>query len=162
MVQNPSFEGASPEPWALANGAVYWVTCSADGLYCLQFGGANNESEVVAQELTAPVPEWAETGAVYFSWRMLSQDVTTYPYDKFSVQLWDKYQGGYTNVLASGVYNTDSRGVWYTERLAIPSAPALRGHPLLVALVAATDESYPTWWYIDNVRVVFACGDQVP
>ena len=161
MVQNPSFE-TDWEPWATTDGEVFRVTCSIDGLYGLGFGGDNGEFERVTQELNALVPEWAETGAVYFSWLMASEDVTTYPYDGFSLQLWGKSQEGDTNVLHSEVYNTDNRAAWYTTRLAIPSAPALRGRPLRLALVAATDDSYPTWWCIDNVRVVFACGDQVP
>ena len=159
VVENPSFE-TGWSPWELTHGVVFRVTCPADGLYGLGFGGSNNEAERVIQEVT--VPEWAETGAAYFSWMMVSEDSTMLPYDWFSLQVWDVSQEPPTNLLLSAVYNNDPRAAWYVRRVALTGVPALRGHSLQVALLATTDGLYPTWWCIDNVRLVFACGSQVP
>ena len=107
------------------------------------------------------MPEWAERGAAYFWWRMVSDDSPTYRYDNFELQIWDMYGGDYP-ILISTVYNSDDRETWYRTREELGSVVALRGHPLRVVLRAYTDVSYPTWWGIDDVQLVFACGSQVP
>lgn len=160
VVENPSFE-TGWSPWELTHGLVFRVaTCGFDGTYGLGFGGSNDEVERVIQELA--VPAWAETAAVYFSWKMVSEDSTIYVHDSFGLQVWDIYQGGYTIVVDSYVHNSAPRGVWCVTRLSHTNVEALQGHPLRVVLRAWTDGSYPTWWCIDDVQLVFACGSQVP
>jgi len=170
VVEDPGFE----RTWWDWKGDVHQTTsCSAPwpfyGSYGLAFGGKNNTEERVYQESVTywdgsnsgpVVPEWAETGAVYFSWKIESKDSSSSPHDAFYLELWERYAR--TPFLTGAVYNSDSRGSWYTSRGEIDNVPALRGSHLRVELLAVTDASYPTSWCIDNVQVIFACGDQVP
>ncbi len=159
VIQNPGFE-TGYWPWVVTDGLVFHVTSGvAHGQYALVFGGANDEERVVQR---VEVPVWAETGAAYFSWKMYSDDSTVHIYDSFNLQIWDMYAGGYTNVLVSAVYNCDQRASWYTRREYLGNVANLRGHPLRVVLRGSNDAVYDTWWCIDDVQLVFACGNQVP
>ena len=161
VLENPGFESGWP-PWKTMRGVVFrFDVCAFHGTYGLGFGGDDHEEEIVMQRQV--VPEWATTGAAYFSWRMFSDDSPSVAYDAFGLQVRDTFRDPEQGPVAiSVVFNNDSRGTWYTRRVVIPDVHELRGHLLEVALVALTDYSFPTWWCTDDVQLVFACGSQVP
>lgn len=161
LLQNPGFETGWP-PWKTMKGFVYRLElCAFHGAYGLGFGGANDEEELVLQRVL--VPHWATKGAAYFSWKMLSNDSPVLRYDAFVLQIWDPLAPEGENAIAlSFVWNSDDEGNWHTTRLEIPHVHQLQGRALDVCLWGLTDFSLPTWWYIDDVQLVFACGNPVP
>lgn len=124
------------------------------------FAGYNNALDSIVQ--TVVVPQWAETGTLYFAERMTSDDSTIYQYDLFDVQLWDTYGGEFELVIHISSWNTAPRGEWFESHVFLGDISSLQGHPLNLVFVACTDGSLPTRWWIDNVRLVFACGSVTP
>ena len=47
---------------------------------------------------------------------------------------------------------------WTNLSQVIPKVSTFAGSVMTVQLVAQTDASFPSLWYVDNVQVVFACG----
>lgn len=160
IVANPSFE-TGWQPWQIKDGYPERTLNSAsDGVYSVLFGGYNNSTDWLTQKVI--VPEWAEDGALYFSWAMLSEDSPYQPYDYLTFWLWDKDMG--EGLLYSEVNNTAERGTWYRRRVPIGSIDvvAARGHTLEISIMGYTDDILPTLWYVDDVQLVFSCGDQTP
>lgn len=138
------------------SGVPYRTTNAArTGAYSFYMGGRNYAYDAVGQ--TVVVPTWAESAALYFSSLMYSYDSPTIAYDYLAVAV-----GSSGTVLASGyIWNNGARGGWIDWRLpTISNVRPYRGGTLDVVILAYTDFSYYTWWYVDEVQFRFACGTQ--
>lgn len=102
---------------------------------------------------------WAENAAVYFAWRMHSNDSAYLAWDKFAIEVYDEYDN---RIAFSEVFNNDPRqNAWYTARLPISSISNYKGQNISVWIGAATDGSLYTYWWVDKVWLSFGCGSQI-
>lgn len=108
------------------------------------------------------VPLWGESAALYYDWYMVSDESTLEAYDYLHVVLWDKELNH--PILWSTKSNKDQRGMWFTSSSPVDGVDVadIRGHHVEISVYAWTDSSLPTLWYVDNVRLVFACGSVAP
>lgn len=104
---------------------------------------------------------WAETAAVY--WHVMLAWTDELPlggYDSCGVGV-SVYGVAHPRFLAvQGVDNILEPGVWYRGILPIPDVVALRGRELLVGVACGTDELLPSGFCVDDLELVFGCGDQ--
>ena len=115
--------------------------------------GENYSEAILGQFFT--VPSWAEKAYVVFDWYMLSQDDPDVAYDILFVGLYDPNNNA---IWEYDVDNTRTQGDWRTKTSSSYSVSGLRGQELDIAFGAFTDSSFPTAWWVDNVRVYFTCG----
>jgi len=156
VLLEPGFE--TDENWMVGLGNPSRTSDNAfSGSYSTWFCGTNSDEDSLHQYVT--VPDWAETGAVYFAWYMVSEDSLSFCYDKFTLKIWDMYGGIVRMPVICSYFD---RNQWTVHRASLGNVTALRGHPLDVVLRAQTNATLPTGWYIDDVRLVFACGGYIP
>ncbi|MHB0858312.1 MAG: hypothetical protein ACYC5M_12165 [Anaerolineae bacterium] len=152
VLQNTGFE----------QGLAYWIWggdpqastfAAVAGAYSVWLGGYNYAVDTIRQD--AIVPDYAETGAVYLSWLMYSNELPYEPRDRMEVLVYDAAD----NVLAEvSVDSGLARGAWYGLRLPIPNVASYRGQPLSVRIYGYTDGTLSTSWYVDEVWLRFGCG----
>lgn len=165
MLDNSSFE-TGLDPWVIEDdpfGDLSPVTTmAADGTYSLQIGGRLNAYQELVQD-TGPVPQWAESGAAYFSWFMETEEASTnHGNDCLFMVVYQAHPGGsFQRVAGESFCSNDMEGVWTTARFELP-ASALRGLNLRVELHSMGNHARPTTWHVDDVRVVFTCGGRTP
>jgi len=160
VVLNPSFE-TGWWPWMIQKGYPERTSAhAADGLYSVWFGGYNDAMDWLVQDMIAP--QWADDAALYFCWRMISEDSPLQSYDYLTLWLWDEDVG--EGLLYAEVNNTATRGYGFSRcaQLAPEDVIAARGHTLRVVIGGYTNSTLPTEWFVDNVRLYFACGGYVP
>ena len=151
LLGNVSFESGLAG-WGTYGWPIVSDIMALDGSHSVFMGGYNNASAGIYQSVQ--VPSWAETAAAYMSWTMTSQEFTSYPYDCLAISVYDS-----SYRLARGyVCNDAPRGAWYTGRLNLGNVATRRGHTFTVMVEISNDESYWTAWWIDLVRLYFACG----
>ena len=156
VLLDPGFE--TDENWVVGLGDPSRTSDNAySGAYSIWLGGTNSDEDSLHQYVT--VPDWAETGAVYFAWYMVSEDSPAFCYDKFTLKIWDMYGGLVRMPVICSYFDRDQ---WTVHRASLGNVTALRGHPLDVVLRAQTNATLPTGWYIDDVKLVFACGGYRP
>lgn len=156
---NPSFEFGLT-PWYPQGDPIWTCFVATDGTCSVYFGGRNLGTDSIYQIVT--VPSWAETGAVYFDWAMLSDDSTITPRDYLTVSVMLVSSDTLPRTIAhSQIDNTDIRNTWFTSKLNIANINQYIGKNLSVMVYANTSASLPTGWHIDNVRLYFACGSWI-
>ena len=153
-IQNGSFEYGFAL-WRSWGTPVLDCSMATSGFCSVRLEGYPGGSDCVNQEVI--VPPWAETAAVYVDWHMLSFEPPGSLYDALGISV---YYG--LTKLAGQFIRTDApRGTWYWTRVGIPSISAYRGQQLSI-LITAFDSGGPvSYWWVDNVRLYFACGSWV-
>ena len=162
LILNPGFEDAFPgnaTGWSTAGlgpGAARTSSRARNGAYSWQGPSAGQQSLYQYFE----VPQWAERGALYFSWYMESAE----PSSEFHDQLWvllpdGPSGGGYSRTIT----NTAARDTWTDERVELSSIQALRGVNESIQLKFTEDaDGKPTTFWVDDVRLVVTCGNLTP
>lgn len=155
VVVNPSFESGTA-PWTLSGMATRVSGTASDGSYSVEMpvdSVAGQQPAGVVQ--TSNVPAWAQTGAFYFDVIMGAHDADGG--DQFIAGVVDASND---LIVSRSISSSDSGySSWTTIRLPISNASAYANQAVTVQFFAAGDQDLePTAWYIDNVRLVFACG----
>ena len=156
-VSNPSFESGW-SAWSLIEGSPTLSTSTASqGQQSMAFGWRDGATDTISQTFT--VPTWADSAALYFDWYLYSADDPAVPYDVLTVSLVPSGSG--SAIVQGTVNNTDTQIEWLTRRESIDLSP-YRGQEVAVRITGSTDITMNTGWYIDQVRLVIACGSAVP
>ncbi|MHB1295540.1 MAG: hypothetical protein ACYC4R_11155 [Anaerolineae bacterium] len=152
VLQNTGFEQGLVY-WALGGNPMTSTNAAVSGYYSVWLGGYNDAVDTIRQD--AAVPSWAESGAVYLSWLMYSDELAYEPHDRMEVVIYD---AGGNVVTETSIDSGMWRGAWYGLRLPIPNVASYRGQALSVRVYAFTDGSLVTSWYVDEVWLRFGCG----
>ncbi|MHB0858313.1 MAG: hypothetical protein ACYC5M_12170 [Anaerolineae bacterium] len=153
VLQNGGFEEGWAW-WSLSGDPLLSTDTAASGQNSALLAGYNDSRDELRQ--TVSVPAWAETGKLYISWLMQTIDSATTDYDYLYITVRDLTAG--QAIVQVYVANNTPTGAWYWSWESIPDVAARRGHSLQVEILAWTDESLPTVWFVDDVKLVFACG----
>lgn len=158
VLANPSFESGTA-PWVLPGVATRVPTVGPDGSYAIELPVNGVQGQRYSQIIqTTTVPAWAQTGAFYFDVIMGAHDADGG--DQLTVGLLD------ASSLQIVAWSTDSAdsgySTWTTIRLPIANASDYANQTMTVEFFALSDSDLqPTAWFVDNVRLVFACGSTV-
>jgi len=105
----------------------------------------------------AVVPNWAETAAVYLDWLMFTTN-STEKHSQLFVTVGDE-----TSTIAFwSVWNNEPpSATWFWMKIPIDSIAAYRGRTLTTQVTVWEALGATTVWYVDNVRLYFACGSWI-
>lgn len=155
VLGNPSFENGTA-PWDFSGfyGASLTTREAYDGQYSAYFG---HSGDSVGQGVT--VPSWAESSFVYFYWYVISSDSPLTDYDYLEVRV-----SAPQLVAQYVISNTALRGGWYAAQFPIDNIASYRGQFLSLDFYGHSDFDNATLlptttWMIDEVGLVFACGN---
>ena len=152
LISNGDFEaGQPPDPWVPYTSETEFLVVDGagyDGSWGAALGGENAEQDYVEQAFA--VSGGATEATLSFHWRLTSQDMTLTPYDHFLVTLRNS-SGDLVQTVFEGD-NTDERGMWFSEEIAVDLAPYV-GQTLRLRLEAQTDTSLPTTFFADDVSL---------
>jgi len=153
---NPSFESGG-SPWSITHATPERPTLSnlhsSHGSWSFYTGGRNNLYQRTIQTVTAP--NNATSASLWFNKKMFSLDITTVAVDFLVVGVLDQ-NGSAINYAA--LSNTGNRGGWVTYKVPITNLAAHLGRQMDVVIAAETDASLTSWWYVDEVYLVFDCA----
>lgn len=161
-ITNPSFEQPLSVGWLISclpgfcsPGPQRSTYVTHSGSYSLLLGGLTTTFDIVWQKVT--VPSWAESAAVYFNYWFETTGIGFG--NDLLVEVDDETISSITYVRVHD-YENEPR-VWHTVRLPIDNITDYRGQSIWIGIHGGTGSSKITWWYVDDVELVFTCGNVV-
>jgi len=146
VILNPGFESGPGPEWKESSSGGYELidtTKPHTGSYSAYLCGYNSCKEYVQQTVTVPA-----NGSLTYWWYMSSTDSKTYSHDSLKVQVYST-SGTLLGTLKTRA-NTTTRNSWVKDTL---SLSAYAGQTVNLRFNAATNSTYPTTFWIDDVAL---------
>ncbi|MDQ3702095.1 MAG: S8 family peptidase [Chloroflexota bacterium] len=145
VVVNGGFEDGRG-PWVQSSGNghdLIGANSPRSGASAAWLGGYNRASDTLYQTVTVPA-----TGTLSYWWRVTTQETTGAARDRLRVRLYTT--GGALLATLHTHSNADGAGTWHQEQI---SLAGYAGRTLHLRFEAATDNSRPTTFFVDDVGI---------
>jgi hypothetical protein len=154
LFTNPGFEG-SLGGWQTSGMPVVQCDLVAGGCSA-HLAGTDGADDQLAQSATIPL--WAETGALYVKWKMVTDDSSVTAHDYLTVTIAIGTPGSEHTTYHWATDNTGTENTWFRLRIGWEDISSMRGDPVAVRIRAQSDGAMVTHWNVDDVEFWFGCG----